>query len=151
MVVVITIIIVIVVVIIIRTRVALAGTVPVGAGEVELAGAHLGISEKELVRVRDVVMSGLVRAGEEHGEVGAGFVGGDDGGDGRARWHVGVDEVGAGAGAAHGAGRPVVGQRGLLGRVEGAEPVALLGGGVAYLGRVPAPRPAPDAEEPVCC
>ena len=96
-------------------------------------------------------MAGAVAGGggEEHGEVGVLLVGGDDGGDGGARWHVGVDEVGAGAGPAHGPGGPVIGQRGLLGRVERPQPVALLGRRVTYLGRVPAPRPPPAAEKPV--
>lgn len=38
---------------------------------------------------------------EVGGEVREGLVRGDDGGDGGARWHVGVDEVGASARATH--------------------------------------------------
>lgn len=56
-----------------------------------------------------------------------------------------VHEVGPRLDAAHGPGGAVVGARGLLGRVEGAEPSPLLRLGVADLGGVPAPRAAADA------
>lgn len=51
---------------------------------------------------------------------------------GRVRWRrrrrrVGVEEVGASEGAAEGAGSTVVGNGGLLGGVEGAEPMTLFG------------------------
>lgn len=90
------------------------------------------------------------RVGEDGGEVLLllGLVGGEDGGHGGAHGHVGVHEVGAGPRAAHGPGGLVVGQGGLLGRVERAEPVPLLGGGVPYLGRVTPPGATPDAQEP---
>jgi hypothetical protein len=61
---------------------------------------------------------------------------------------VRVDEVGARLRALHGQRRAVVGERRLLRGVERAQPMPLLGRGVAYLRRVPAPRPAPHAEEP---
>ena len=61
---------------------------------------------------------------------------------------VRVDEVGARLRALHGQRRAVVGQRRLLRGVERAQPMPLLGRGVAYLRRVPSPRPATHAEEP---
>lgn len=57
-----------------------------------------------------------------------------------------IGEVGAGPWASDRAGGAVVGEGRLLRGVEGAEPVALLGGGVAYLGGVAAPWAASDAE-----
>lgn len=68
---------------------------------------------------------------------------GDGGGGG-----VGVGEVGSGFSSAHGYGSAVVGAGGLLRRVEGAQPAALLGVRVPYLGSVTAPRPAADSTVP---
>lgn len=62
--------------------------------------------------------------------------------------HVGVDEVGSGFGATHGAGGSVIGQGSFLGGVEGSEPMPFLGGRVSYFGGVSAPRPPPHSEEP---
>lgn len=61
---------------------------------------------------------------------------------------VGVYEVGAGLGAAHGAGGVVVGAGGLLRRVEGAQPAPLLRLRVTDLGGVPAPGAAAHAAVP---
>jgi hypothetical protein len=61
---------------------------------------------------------------------------------------VRVHEVGARLRALHGQRGAVVGERRLLRGVERAQPVPLLGRGVAYLRRVPAPRPPPHAQEP---
>lgn len=58
---------------------------------------------------------------------------------------VGVYEVGAGLGAAHGAGGAVVCEGGLLRRVEGAKPTPFLRLRVADLGSVAAPGAASDA------
>jgi hypothetical protein len=68
--------------------------------------------------------------------------------DGRSgsRREVRVGEVGARAGAAEGARGAIVGHGGLLGRVEGSQPVLLLGGRVPDLRRVQAPRSAPHAQ-----
>jgi len=84
-------------------------------------------------------LRGVVAGGEVRGQVG---------GDGGARREVRVGEVGAGAGAAEGARGAVVGHGGLLRRVEGPQPVPLLGGRVPDLRRVPAPRPATHAQVP---
>lgn len=59
-----------------------------------------------------------------------------------------VDEVGSGLDASHGPGGAVVGARRLLRRVEGAEPLPLLGQRVSDLGGVTAPRTPPDASIP---
>lgn len=59
-----------------------------------------------------------------------------------------VVEVGAGLESAHGSGGDVVGTGRLLGRVEGAEPAALLRLWVPNLGGVAAPRPAANSSVP---
>lgn len=75
-------------------------------------------------------------------------VGGYNGGDRGTGRGVGVEEVGTSTGPAHGPGGSVVCKGGLLGCVEGAEPMPLFGGRVSYLGRVPAPRPPSHPEKP---
>jgi hypothetical protein len=86
--------------------------------------------------------------GLEEVSVAGGEVRGEVRRDGGAGGQVRVGEVGAGAGAAEGACGAVVGNGGLLGGVEGAQPVPLFGRRVADLRRVPAPRPAPHAQVP---
>jgi hypothetical protein len=86
--------------------------------------------------------------GLEEVSVAGGEVRGDVRRDGGAGGQVRVGEVGAGAGAAEGACGAVVGNGGLLGGVEGAQPVPLFSRRVADLRRVPAPRPAPHAQVP---
>lgn len=77
-----------------------------------------------------------------------GFVGGDYGGDGGAVRHVGVDEVGAGLGAAHGPGGTVICQCRLLGRVECSEPMPLLCRWVSNFSCVSPPRSPPHSKKP---
>ena len=73
---------------------------------------------------------------------------GDDGSYGRASRHVGVDKVGAGTQASHGAGGAVVGEGGFFRRVEGAQPVSFFCGWVSDFGCVSSPWPSSNAEEP---
>lgn len=72
----------------------------------------------------------------------------EEGGEGGARWEVGIGEVGASAGPAEGAGGAVVRDGSLLGGIESAEPVAVFGRWVAYLRRVSPPGPPPHSEVP---
>lgn len=77
---------------------------------------------------------------------------GREGGGGRWRRRgerIGVEEIGTSEGAAEGAGGAVVSDCGLLGGVEGSEPVTLFGGRVPDLGGVSAPWPPSDSEETV--
>lgn len=73
---------------------------------------------------------------------------------GRVEWgrrgrRVGVEEVGASEGAAEGAGSTVVGNGGVLGGVEGAEPMTLFGGRISDLGGISTPGSSTDSEETV--